>query len=191
MNQRSGRRVALVTGGRRGIGLAIAEALAAGGLDVAITGTRDDQVARAAVNKLSAHGASATFVAGDVGNVDDHARVLDVVEIFDRVRQRVPASLVMVGDGPERGPAEHLARELKVERHISFLGKQDHVERLIPLTHVLLMPSELEGFGLVALEAMACGVVPVCLRKNRAKCDGSANASSLAMSWIGCVVNTS
>ena len=80
MNQRSGRRVALVTGGRRGIGLAIAEALAAGGLDVAITGTRDDQVARAAVNKLSAHGASATFVAGDVGNVDDHARVLDVVE---------------------------------------------------------------------------------------------------------------
>ena len=80
MNQRSGRRVALVTGGRRGIGLAIAEAFAAGGLDVAITGTRDDQVARAAVNKLSAHGASATFVAGDVGNVDDHARVLDVVE---------------------------------------------------------------------------------------------------------------
>jgi len=80
MNQRSGRRVALVTGGRRGIGLAIAEALAAGGLDVAITGTRDDQVARAAVNELSAHGASATFVAGDVGNVDDHARVLDVVE---------------------------------------------------------------------------------------------------------------
>ena len=80
MNQRSGRRVALVTGGRRGIGLAIAEALAAGGLDVAITGTHDDQVARAAVNKLRAHGASATFVAGDVGNVDDHARVLDVVE---------------------------------------------------------------------------------------------------------------
>src|SRR3974390_331896 len=80
MNQRSGRRVALVTGGRRGIGLAIAEALAADGLDVAITGTRGDQVARAAVNKLSVHGANATFVAGDVGNVDDHARVLDVVE---------------------------------------------------------------------------------------------------------------
>src|SRR3974390_786938 len=80
MNQRSGRRVALVTGGRRGIGLAIAEALAAGELDVAITRTRDDQFARAAVNKLSAHGASATFGAGDVGNVDDHARVLDVVE---------------------------------------------------------------------------------------------------------------
>jgi L-malate glycosyltransferase len=70
----------------------------------------------------------------------------------------------MVGDGPERSPAEHLARELKVERHISFLGKQSHVERLIPLAHVLLMPSELESFGLVALEGMACGVAPVATR---------------------------
>ena len=67
----------------------------------------------------------------------------------------------MAGDGPERGPAEYLARDLKVEKHITFLGKQDHVERLIPLAHVLLMPSELESFGLVALEAMACAVVPV------------------------------
>ena len=54
-----------------------------------------------------------------------------------------------------------LARELKVERHVSFLGKQDHVERLIPQAHILLMPSEMESFGLAALEAMACGVVPV------------------------------
>src|SRR5262249_9070028 len=59
---------------------------------------------------------------------------------------------------------EHLARELKIDKHVLFLGKQDHVERLIPLAHVLLMPSELEGFGLVALEAMACGVVPVATR---------------------------
>ena len=70
----------------------------------------------------------------------------------------------MVGDGPERGPAEHLARELGVERHVSFLGKQNHVERIIPLAHVLLMPSDLESFGLVALEAMACGVPPVATR---------------------------
>ena len=66
--------------------------------------------------------------------------------------------------GPDRGPAEHLARELKVDRHVSFLGKQNHVERIIPLAHVLLMPSQLESFGLVALEAMACGVVPVATR---------------------------
>ena len=69
--------------------------------------------------------------------------------------------LVMVGDGPERGPAEMLARELGVSDHVRFLGKQDHVERLIPLHDVLLMPSEMEAFGLAALEAMACGVPPV------------------------------
>ena len=91
-------------------------------------------------------------------------RVLDCVRILAEVRKSVPAHLIMAGDGPERSPAEHLARELKMERHISFLGKQNHVERLIPLAHVLLMPSELESFGLVALEAMACGVVPVATR---------------------------
>ena len=91
-------------------------------------------------------------------------RVLDCVRILAEVRKSVPAHLLMVGDGPDRGPAEHLARELQVDRHISFLGKQNHVERLIPLAHVLLMPSEMESFGLVALEAMACGVVPVATR---------------------------
>jgi N-acetyl-alpha-D-glucosaminyl L-malate synthase BshA len=91
-------------------------------------------------------------------------RVQDCVRILAEVRKSVPARLLMVGDGPERSPAEHLARMLKVDRHISFLGKQNHVERIIPLAHVLLMPSEMEAFGLVALEAMACGVVPVATR---------------------------
>src|ERR1700694_1465320 len=67
----------------------------------------------------------------------------------------------MVGDGPVRGPAEQLVRQLNLTPHVSFLGKQNHVERLIPLAHVLLMPSEMESFGLVALEAMACGVATV------------------------------
>jgi L-malate glycosyltransferase len=88
-------------------------------------------------------------------------RVLDCVHILARARKAAPAHLLMVGDGPDRGPAEILARELGVEEHVSFLGKQDHVERLIPLAHVLLMPSELEAFGLAALEAMACGVPPI------------------------------
>jgi N-acetyl-alpha-D-glucosaminyl L-malate synthase BshA len=91
-------------------------------------------------------------------------RALDCVRILAETVKTAPAHLLMVGDGPDRGPAEHLARELKVDRHVSFLGKQNHVERLIPLAHVVLMPSEMEAFGLVALEAMACGVVPVATR---------------------------
>jgi N-acetyl-alpha-D-glucosaminyl L-malate synthase BshA len=91
-------------------------------------------------------------------------RVQDCIRILAEVRKSAPAHLLMVGDGPERGPAEHLARDLKIERHVTFLGKQDHVERLLPLAHVLLLPSELESFGLAALEAMACGVPPVATR---------------------------
>jgi len=114
-------------------------------------------------------GAAAYAPAGEkllihLSNFRPVKRVLDCVRILAEVRKSVPAHLLMAGDGPERSSAEHLARELKVDRHVSFLGKQSHVERLIPLAHVLLMPSELESFGLVALEAMACGVVPVATR---------------------------
>ena len=114
-------------------------------------------------------GASAYTAKGEkvlihLSNFRPVKRVLDCVRILAEVLKRVPARLLMAGDGPERGPAEHLARELKVDRHISFLGKQNHVERLLPLAHVLLLPSELESFGLAALEGMACGVVPVATR---------------------------
>jgi N-acetyl-alpha-D-glucosaminyl L-malate synthase BshA len=87
--------------------------------------------------------------------------VLDCIRILAEARKQVPAHLLLVGDGPESSPAERLARELGVDRNVTFLGKQNHVERLLPQAHVLLMPSELEGFGLAALEGMACGVVPV------------------------------
>jgi len=88
-------------------------------------------------------------------------RVLDCVRILAEVRKTVDARLLMVGDGPERGPAEHLSMQLGVRDSVDFVGKQNHVERLIRRAHVLLMPSEMESFGLAALEAMACGVVPV------------------------------
>jgi N-acetyl-alpha-D-glucosaminyl L-malate synthase BshA len=91
-------------------------------------------------------------------------RVQDCIRILAEVRRHVNARLLMVGDGPERGPAEHLAWQLGVGKDVEFLGKQNVVERLIRLAHVLLMPSEMESFGLAALEAMACGVPAVATR---------------------------
>ncbi len=91
-------------------------------------------------------------------------RVMDCIRILETVRKDVGAHLLMVGDGPERGPAESLTHELGLDDHITFLGKQDHIERLLPLADVLLLPSDLESFGLAALEAMACGVPPVATR---------------------------
>jgi N-acetyl-alpha-D-glucosaminyl L-malate synthase BshA len=91
-------------------------------------------------------------------------RVLDCIQVFARVRKEVDAELIMAGDGPDRGPAERLAWELGVGERVRFLGKQDHLERLIPEAHVLHLPSETEAFGLAALEAMACGVPPVATR---------------------------
>lgn len=99
-----------------------------------------------------------------ISNFRPVKRVQDCVRVLAAVRREVDAELWMAGDGPERSPAERLARELGVESHVRFLGKQDHMERLIPQTDVLLMPSEREAFGLAALEAMACGVPPVAAR---------------------------
>ncbi len=96
-----------------------------------------------------------------ISNFRPVKRVLDCIRAFARVREHVDAELWMAGDGPERSPAEQLARELKVDQQVRFLGKQDHMERLIPRMHALHLPSETEAFGLAALEAMACGVPPV------------------------------
>lgn len=99
-----------------------------------------------------------------ISNFRPVKRAADCIRILERVRQQVDAELVMVGDGPDRGPAEFLARELGVERWVEFVGKQAHVARLIPQADVLLLPSSQEAFGLAALEAMACGVPPVATR---------------------------
>ena len=99
-----------------------------------------------------------------ISNFRPVKRVLDCVRILERVLKTVEAELLMVGDGPDRGRAELLVRELGMEGQVTFLGKQNHVERLIPEADALLLPSEMEAFGLVALEAMACGVPPVATR---------------------------
>jgi N-acetyl-alpha-D-glucosaminyl L-malate synthase BshA len=85
-------------------------------------------------------------------------RTQDVVHIFQRILEKVPAKLLMVGDGPERVVCEQLCRDLKVCDHVRFLGKQDAVEEILSVADLFLMPSESESFGLAALEAMACKV---------------------------------
>jgi N-acetyl-alpha-D-glucosaminyl L-malate synthase BshA len=99
-----------------------------------------------------------------ISNFRPVKRILDCIQAFAKVRGEVDAELIMAGDGPERGPAESLANELGVAEHVRFVGKQDHMERLIPQMRALHLPSEMEAFGLAALEAMACGVPPVATR---------------------------
>jgi L-malate glycosyltransferase len=93
-----------------------------------------------------------------ISNFRPVKRPSDVVQIFTKVQAQIPAVLLMVGDGPERSNAEWLARDKGVDRQIYFLGKQDNIEELIGISDLLLLPSETESFGLVALEAMACEV---------------------------------
>jgi N-acetyl-alpha-D-glucosaminyl L-malate synthase BshA len=91
-------------------------------------------------------------------------RVSDVVEIFDRVRKQVPSKLLLIGDGPDRSVAEWLAVQKGIHEDVLFLGKQDQVQEKLGIADILLMPSELESFGLAALEGMACEVVPIATR---------------------------
>lgn len=85
-------------------------------------------------------------------------RIQDVIQIFARISQELPAQLLMVGDGPERSSAEWLAKSLRISDRVHFLGKHDHVNEILPAADLMLMPSEMESFGLAALEAMACEV---------------------------------
>jgi L-malate glycosyltransferase len=99
-----------------------------------------------------------------VSNFRAVKRPADVVDIFFRVQERLPAVLLMVGDGPERSKAEWSAHNQGIEKIVHFLGKQDNIEELISIADLLLLPSETESFGLVALEAMACEVPVVASR---------------------------
>jgi N-acetyl-alpha-D-glucosaminyl L-malate synthase BshA len=83
-------------------------------------------------------------------------RVPDAIRIFQLVRQKLPAKLILIGDGPDRSVCENLARELNVEKDITFVGKQTEIVPLLSASDLFLMPSQSESFGLSALEAMAC-----------------------------------
>ncbi|MGA8530809.1 MAG: N-acetyl-alpha-D-glucosaminyl L-malate synthase BshA [Acidobacteriaceae bacterium] len=91
-------------------------------------------------------------------------RTADVVRIFSRIVREVPARLLMIGDGPDRSAAEYIAHRKGIQDRVHFLGKQANVSEILPLADLLLMPSEQESFGLVALEAMACRVPTIATR---------------------------
>jgi len=93
-----------------------------------------------------------------VSNFRKVKRVKDVLHIFNKVQKKIPAKLLMIGDGPERQSLEALCRELGVCADVRFLGKQDAIEELLAISDLFIMPSESESFGLAALEAMACEV---------------------------------
>lgn len=88
-------------------------------------------------------------------------RVNDVIEIFDRVLKKIPARLLMIGDGPDRSQAERLTVKKGIHEQVLFLGKQNRVNEKLAVADVMLLPSEMESFGLAALEAMSSEVVPI------------------------------
>jgi len=113
------------------------------------------------MQKRSEYASSGERILVHISNFRPVKRLTDVIEIFDRVQKKVSSRLLLMGDGPERSRAEWLAVEKGIHSKVDFLGKQDRIHEKLPLADVLLLPSELESFGLAALEAMACEVVPI------------------------------
>jgi N-acetyl-alpha-D-glucosaminyl L-malate synthase BshA len=93
-----------------------------------------------------------------VSNFRPVKRLCDVIEIFDRVQKKIPARLLLMGDGPDRSRAEWLVNQKGLREKVEFMGKLDRVYEKLSFADLMLVPSELESFGLAALEAMACEV---------------------------------
>lgn len=104
------------------------------------------------------------FVTGDekilmhISNFRPVKRVSDVIDIFAKVQEQVASKLLLVGEGPDLPKIQYKIRNMGLEDRVHFLGKQDDVAHVISIADLMLLPSEKESFGLVALEAMACGV---------------------------------
>ena len=118
---------------------------------------------RAELHKRFA-GEDATKIVAHVSNFRPVKRVDAVIDIFDRIRRRVPARLLLVGDGPDLPLAYKKARELGIVPLVHGVGAQEEVVPLLSVSDVFLLPSAQESFGLAALEAMACEVPVVASR---------------------------
>ncbi len=93
-----------------------------------------------------------------ISNFRKVKRIPDVIKIFHKIQQQIPAKLMMVGDGPEKKKAERLCAELGIEDKVIFFGNSNEIDRILSYTDLFLLPSETESFGLAALEAMAWSV---------------------------------
>jgi len=96
-----------------------------------------------------------------VSNFRPVKRIKDVIQIFYKIQQQIPAKLMMVGDGPEKEAAEYLVEELGIADKVLFLGRSNEVDSILCLSDLFLLPSETESFGLAALEAMASSVAVI------------------------------
>ena len=119
---------------------------------------------RADLRKRLTGGDNATKIVAHVSNFRPVKRVDAVIDIFDRIRQKVPARLLLVGDGPDLSLAYRKARELGITALVHGVGAQEEVVPLLSASDVFLLPSSQESFGLAALEAMACEVPVVASR---------------------------
>ncbi|MDH7445672.1 N-acetyl-alpha-D-glucosaminyl L-malate synthase BshA [Aquimarina sp. 2201CG14-23] len=95
-----------------------------------------------------------------ISNFRPVKRITDVVDIFYNIQKEIPAKLLMVGDGPEREPAEQKCKELGIKDKVIFLGNSNEIDKILCFSDLFLLPSERESFGLAALEAMV-NKVPV------------------------------
>ncbi|WKA60480.1 N-acetyl-alpha-D-glucosaminyl L-malate synthase BshA [Planococcus shenhongbingii] len=93
-----------------------------------------------------------------VSNFRNVKRVPDIIDTFSRVQKQVASKLLLVGDGPEMGRTVQQVKDLGLDKHVLFLGKRDNLSELYNISDIKLLMSEKEAFGLVLLEAMACGV---------------------------------
>jgi L-malate glycosyltransferase len=93
-----------------------------------------------------------------ISNFRPVKRIQDVIKAFSMIRKAMPSKLLLIGNGPELTVACELVRELNIEEDVLFLGKQENVGELFSICDLKLLLSEKESFGLVLLEAMACGV---------------------------------
>lgn len=96
-----------------------------------------------------------------VSNFRRVKRIDTIIETFAKVHERIPSKLILLGDGPELLDMRQKARELNVEEHVLFLGKQNDVSAFYQLSDLVLLLSEKESFGLTLLEAMRTGVLPI------------------------------